>query len=222
MQAGEAQFVESLVGGTLAAEFGRQVGQFLGVAALDDPLGAQRRQTGADVDLRRRVGIRAGTIINVDRRILLAAEAGRRIGLRDFAHRHPEVRPRAFDVNLARIRQRLDGGLVHVGVGGEEGVFGVHECSVRMFSGVRRARSDLVPVTDSFPYVGMTRSGSKGISQPSAVRVDTPNESGARYWKHRQNARKHGRGSRFPESGRNKFDKPVKIRRKPTGNNPCV
>jgi hypothetical protein len=38
LQAGEAQFVERLVGRALAAEFGRQVGQFLGIATLGNPL----------------------------------------------------------------------------------------------------------------------------------------------------------------------------------------
>ena len=37
VQTGEAQFVEFLVGGALAAEFGAQVGQFLDIAALGDP-----------------------------------------------------------------------------------------------------------------------------------------------------------------------------------------
>jgi hypothetical protein len=51
VQAGEAQFVELGVGAG-AAEFGGQVGQHLGVAALLDPALAQGRQAGADVDLR--------------------------------------------------------------------------------------------------------------------------------------------------------------------------
>jgi AcrR family transcriptional regulator len=38
----------------------------------------------------------------------------------DFAHRHADVRAAALDVDLARVGQRLDGRLVHVGVGSEE------------------------------------------------------------------------------------------------------
>jgi hypothetical protein len=79
VQAGEAQFVECLVGAD-AAEFGGQAGQFFGVAALGNPLGAQGGQAGADVDPGGRVGIGAGAVVNVDRRILFT-ESGRRIGL---------------------------------------------------------------------------------------------------------------------------------------------
>ena len=144
MQAGEAQFVEFGVGGTGAAEFGGQAGQFLDIAAFGDPLGAQGRQAAADVDPGGRVGIRAGAVVNIDRRVLLAAERRRRIVLTDLAHRHADVRPRPRNVDLAGIRQRLDSRLVNVRVGGEEGVFGVHACSMRGFSGVRRARSEKV------------------------------------------------------------------------------
>jgi hypothetical protein len=134
VQAGEAQFVECLVGAD-AAEFGGQAGQFFGVAALGDPLGAQGGQAGADVDLGGRVGIGAGAVVNVDRRVLFATESGRRVGLRDFAHRHADVRAGAFDVDLAGIGQRLDCGLVDMGVGGEELFFGVHGGSVRSCNG---------------------------------------------------------------------------------------
>jgi hypothetical protein len=43
---------------------------------------------------------------------------------------------------------------------------------------MRRARSDLVPKQNPFPYDGMTRSGSKGISQPANRR--TPLTSGCK------------------------------------------
>jgi hypothetical protein len=82
VQAGEAQFVERRVGGADAAEFGGQIGQFLGVAALGDPAGAQGGQAVADVDLGRRVGVGAGAVVDEDRRVLLAAQGGRRVGLR--------------------------------------------------------------------------------------------------------------------------------------------
>ena len=151
VQAGEAQFVQRLVVGALATEFGTQVGQFLGVAALGDPLRTHGWQAGADVDLRCRVGVGTGTVIDIDRRILLTTKTGRRVGLRDFAHRHLDIRSRAFDIDLAGIGQRLDGSLVDVGVGGEEGVFGVHVGSVRKFSGFRRQRRQQVPGGGRFP-----------------------------------------------------------------------
>jgi hypothetical protein len=54
VQAGEAQAGEFVhQGGALAAEVGGEAGQHFGVAALLDPLGAQGRQAGADVDLHR-------------------------------------------------------------------------------------------------------------------------------------------------------------------------
>ena len=126
VQAGEAQFVEFLVGGALAAEFGAQAGEFFNVATFGDPSGAQSRQAGANVDLDGRVGVGAGTVINVDRRVLFATEGGRRVVLRDFAHRHADIRPRTLDIDLAGVRQRLDRSFVDVGVGGEELFFGVH------------------------------------------------------------------------------------------------
>jgi hypothetical protein len=46
VQAGEAQFVERLVGGALAAELGTQVGQFFGIAAFGDPALRAGRQAG--------------------------------------------------------------------------------------------------------------------------------------------------------------------------------
>ncbi len=126
MQAGEAQFVECLVSGTDAAEFGGQAGEFFDIATFGDPLGAQRRQAGTDVDLGLRVGVGAGAVVNIDRRILFATEGGWRVVLQNFAHRHADVRARACDVDLARIGQRLDCGRVDVGVGGEELFGGVH------------------------------------------------------------------------------------------------
>src|SRR5688572_32482259 len=41
----------------------------------------QRRQARADVDPRRRIGVGPGAIVDIDRRVLLAAEHARRIGL---------------------------------------------------------------------------------------------------------------------------------------------
>ena len=52
----------------------------------------QGGQAGTDVDFGGRIGIRPRAVINVDRRILFAAKGGRRVVLRNFAHRHPDVR----------------------------------------------------------------------------------------------------------------------------------
>ena len=126
VQAGEAEFVEGRVGGAGAAVFGGEVGEHLGVAALLDPALTQRRQAGADVDLRSRVGVGARAVVDEDRRVLLATEAGGRVGLAHFAHRHAEVRAGAFDVDLAGVGQRGNRSLVHVGRRGEEFIVGVH------------------------------------------------------------------------------------------------
>jgi hypothetical protein len=56
-----------------------------------------------------------------------APEGGGRVALADLAHGHADVGAGAFRVHLAGIGQRLDGGLVHLGGGGEEFVnWGVH------------------------------------------------------------------------------------------------
>ena len=55
----EAQLRELRIGEPLLAVARRRTRQFLGVAALGDPRGAQRRQAGADVDRRLRIGVRA-------------------------------------------------------------------------------------------------------------------------------------------------------------------
>jgi hypothetical protein len=55
-----------------------------------------------------RVGVGAGAVVNIDRRVLFAAEGGIGIGLRNLAHRHANVRAAAFDVDLAGIGQWLD------------------------------------------------------------------------------------------------------------------
>jgi hypothetical protein len=83
--------------GPLASVFGRQAGQFLGVITLGDPGGAQLRQALADVDAGGRVGIRAGAVIDRDRRIRRVG--GRALG--DLAHRHADVGAAAVHVNLA-------------------------------------------------------------------------------------------------------------------------
>ena len=126
VQAGEAQFVEGGVGGAGAAEFRSQCGQFLAVAAFGNPGGAQRRQAGADVDLGGGVGIGAGTVIDVDGRILFAAEGGRRVGLGNLAHGDAKIGAGTRDVDLLGIGERLDRGGVHMGVGGDEFFVGVH------------------------------------------------------------------------------------------------
>ena len=65
----EAQFGQCRVVQALDAVGGAEAGQLFGVAALGDPGGAHAGQAGADVDLGVRVGVRAGGVVDVDRRI---------------------------------------------------------------------------------------------------------------------------------------------------------
>ncbi|SPV09075.1 Uncharacterised protein [Burkholderia cenocepacia] len=129
VQARETQLGRGRIGRALEAVLARQAGEHFGVAARFDPALAQRRQARADVDLRVRIGVRARRVVHVDRRILLAAEAGRRVGLRDFAHRHADVGLRTGHIHLARIGQRRDSSGIDVGVGGQKLRIGVHAIS---------------------------------------------------------------------------------------------
>jgi hypothetical protein len=122
----EAQLRELRVREAFApVERGRS-GEELGVAAVLDPARTQRGQARADVDARLRIGVGTAGVVDEDGRIRLGAEGRGRIGLRDLAHRHADVWPRALHVDLARARQGLDGGLVDVGRLGDEFRMGVH------------------------------------------------------------------------------------------------
>ena len=122
---GEAHLGQLFIGQTALAELGGQTRQFLGVAAILDPGAAYVGQTLAHVDGDVRVGVGAGGVVDGDRGVDLAAEVGRRHVQADLAHRHADVRARAFDVDLARIGQRRDGRRVDVRLRGEEGVAGI-------------------------------------------------------------------------------------------------
>ncbi|MNE37571.1 hypothetical protein D3C80_1314280 [compost metagenome] len=104
---GETQGVEAGVGQARLAEFGGQAGEDFGVAALVDPARTHVRQALAQVDADVRVGVGAGGVIDEHRRVLLATEGGGRIGEGDFPYRYADVRTRAGQVDLARIRERL-------------------------------------------------------------------------------------------------------------------
>jgi hypothetical protein len=134
VQAGEAQFIELCIVGAFAAELGTQTGQFFSITAFGNPFCAQGRQAIADINLRRRVGVRPGTIVDINWRVFFTTKSSISIGLRNLAHRHLNVQARAFDINLAGIGQRLDCSLVDVGVGGEEFFGGVHCGSMLSFN----------------------------------------------------------------------------------------
>ena len=141
----EAQLGEPRVGEALHAVARGGPGEELRVAALGDPAFPQGRQPGADVDARRGIGVGAAGVVHVDRRIGLGAEGGGRIRLRDGAHRHADVGARALDMDLARGRQRPDGGLVDVGRGGEELGLGVHCGSFKASTASEGARVAVRP-----------------------------------------------------------------------------
>ena len=190
LQSGEAHFIESAIGRADASKIGTQIGERLAVASFGDPPRAQRRQPLPDVNLRQRIRIRSRTVVNIDRRVLLTPKSCVRVRLGDFAHRYPDVRAATGDVNLARIGQRLDGCLIYVGIGSNEFVVSVHGVSLRR--GVAKAlltrgackggvvrqdgmRTHHITRCAPLPYDGMTRTGSKGLSQPAEQRRGTPN-----------------------------------------------
>ncbi len=126
VQALEAQFGRSRIGGAFAAVVAGQAAQSFGVVAFFDPALAQCWQTGADVNLRFGIGVGARRIVDKHGRILLAAEAVRSVRLGNFAHWHADIGARASNVDLAGIRQRGDSGRIDVSVGGKEFRIGVH------------------------------------------------------------------------------------------------
>ncbi len=140
LQAGEAQLGGGRVGRPFAAVAAGQCGQRLAVAALGDPLRAQRGQAAADVDLRLWIAVRAGAVVDGDRRVGLAAEGCRGVRLGDLAHRYANVRARALDMDLARVGQGCDGCRIHMRVARDEFLVGVHAFSLRdnVFRGATR------------------------------------------------------------------------------------
>ncbi|MNL11100.1 hypothetical protein D3C87_1319220 [compost metagenome] len=103
-QLGKAQVRRGRVVGAVAAIFGRQARQHLGVAALLDPAGAHAGQAGLQVDMDVRVAVRARGVVDGDRRIRHLALVGARGRLQDRAQRHAQVRTAAGQVGLAGSR----------------------------------------------------------------------------------------------------------------------
>ena len=157
-------------------EFGAELRQHVGIAALLDPARAQRRQAGSEVDARLRIGIRAGGVVHGDRRIVLAAEQGRRPGQFDLAHRHAQVGARTFDMDLARTRDRPGHGFGKLfGLADQfagDGIHGIRPKSVR----TKRRRARTKPGrrgVAKLPYAGLNRIRFEG-SVSTAPRRGTP------------------------------------------------
>jgi hypothetical protein len=131
LQTGKAQFVERQIGCPLASELRTQPRQWFAVAPFGDPRRTHRRQALTNVDLCQWIGVRPGTVVDVDRRVLLATESRIGIRLRDLAHRHPDIRSTADDENLARVGQRPDGRLIHMRVSGHELFVSIHRSSLQ-------------------------------------------------------------------------------------------
>ena len=89
-------------------------GKSFGVIALIDPFLAQRRQTRPDIDFYFRIGVRSGSVVNINRRIFFRAHAGRGLGLADFAHGNTDIGAGAAYIRLTGIRQGFDRPFVHV------------------------------------------------------------------------------------------------------------
>jgi hypothetical protein len=131
---GEPQPVETRIGRAAAPVLGGHGGQLDDVAALDDPGPPQRREPAAHVDRRRRVGVRPRGVVDQQRSVRdrgspgassRRGRAGSGSGVDpgrselDLAHRHPHVRPRSGDIDLARGGERLAArGGARLGLGG--------------------------------------------------------------------------------------------------------
>ena len=136
-------------------------GTMLGAAIARGP----RRALGIELDAR------WAAVFEAVLREAVAERDGLGPVLADLGPSDP-VGPRTFDVNLARIRQRLDGRAIDVRVAGEKSVVGVHGAPQTLRSVGRGAvlgnfeRSTL-------PCAGIIRTGTKGVISPSrAVRED--------------------------------------------------
>ena len=90
-------------GPALARERAGEVRQFLRVAPLGDPCGAQRSQPGGGIGLHRRVGVGSAGVVHAQRGVVpRGAVEHACVGQCDLAHRHAHVGARAGLVHLAR------------------------------------------------------------------------------------------------------------------------
>ena len=110
----EAVAIQLSVGQSLASVLGGEIGQLLGVAALLDPPLAKRRQALAHVHRDVGIGVGAGGVVNVNRRVLFDSVAGMGIRQGDLAHRHPNVRSAPGLIHLAGVGERPHGFGVHL------------------------------------------------------------------------------------------------------------
>ena len=101
----EAEVCCPFVGQALLSKGRRPPLQSLGIAALLDPVVSQPWQPAADIHVDVWIGKGAGGVVEVDVRVGFGAEAARRVGLADAAHRHADVRAAAFDVGFLRTGQ---------------------------------------------------------------------------------------------------------------------
>src|SRR5690606_1280611 len=139
----------------------------LDVAALADPSLANARQTLLDVDRRARVGVRAGGIIDTERRLV-------RIGERDLAEGHAQPRTALGGIvdlragvdrpggDLRHHQLALAGDLVHhftPGSGAGRSIDDARKSLIARNPGMRRRRRVCASVR---PFAGMTRIRFKG------------------------------------------------------------
>ena len=123
----EAQLGELRIVQPIDAESRRRTGKLFGVGALRDPARAQRRKAGTNVDLHRRIGVRARRVVNGR-----SADSSRRrttpsVSLCAISRiGHAQVGARAFYINLAGFRQRLDRCLINLRRCGQELRIGAH------------------------------------------------------------------------------------------------
>ena len=112
----EAVAIQRGIGQPLASVLGSEVGQLLGVAALLDPLLTQGGQALAHVYRDVGVGVGAGGVVDVNRRVLLDSVAGMGIRQGDLAHGHTDVGSASGLVDLAGVGEGPDGFRINLGL----------------------------------------------------------------------------------------------------------
>ena len=160
----EAQRRELGIGEALLPVARSRAVELFGVVALLDPARAQRRGRPERISIFASGRYTAPTCRRRKSADFFGAHRRGRVRLRDLAHRHADVRARAFDINLARIGQRLHGGFVDVRRGIQKLGIGVHDCAP--WNGHRETQ--VRTAAPRFPTTALPVSGSEGLSHPAA------------------------------------------------------
>jgi len=177
-QGREAHARELRIGRAAAPVRRAGLGQGFRVASLGDPVLADGCQTLGQVDVGVGIRVDAGRVIDRQRRIGPRALRGVGVGQGDLAQRHAHIGPGTGNVDPARSRKRLGCFLRQAfGRGGDIGSGSAH--GFLLVDRRRNRSADMrihPPRSPDLPSAGghaprAAGSGSKGLSQPAAMRV---------------------------------------------------